>query len=242
MHVKKWIRWCWVLCCLWISPLYAQPLVCALANGFPPYQFQEQGRPAGFDVEVIQLIAKRTGLDIQLRQDKWDDVINFLRFGKIDCVIGMEINALRARYFDFTVEYYKRRDVVFVRADNPNVSRVEDLFGRVISGDRHSFVETYWRELGMIQKIRVMQPESKEKAMQLLLEGRTEAAIMPRGVGVYLAKKMNFKVRVLDSPDPGSPVAIAVKKGNVTLQAMLNHGLKSLVKDGEIDRLYRQWF
>lgn len=242
MLVTRWVRWCLVLCFAWVSPVYAQTLVCGLATGFPPYQFQEQDRPAGFDVEVIRLIAKRTGLDIQLRQDKWDDVINFLRFGKIDCVIGMEINPLRTRYFDFTVDYYKRHDVVFVRADNPNVNRVEDLFSRVISGDRHSFVETYWRGLGIIQKMRVMQPESKEKAMQLLFDGRTEAAIMPRGVGVYLAKKLNLKVRILDSPDPGSPVAIAVKKGNVALQAMLNHGLQSLIKDGEIDRLYRQWF
>ncbi|WNO10643.1 transporter substrate-binding domain-containing protein [Teredinibacter sp. KSP-S5-2] len=220
----------------------ADDLVCGIANGFPPYQYQSLGVVSGFDADVLRLVVSRTNKNLKFAPGKWDDVINYLRIGKVDCISGMEINELRKKYFDFTTEYYHRYDVVFVRADDDSIKTIDDLYGKKITGDRHSFVENYWKNKGIKEHIRIKQTGTKEQAMELLYQKDTVAAIMPKAVGLYLAKQLGFSVKVLENPDPGSPVAIAVKKGNASLLQSLDSSLRALIEEGEIERLYLQWF
>lgn len=222
--------------------VYSNELVCGIATGYPPYQFQENGIVTGFDADVARLVFRRLDMKFRFMQEKWDDVFALLRLGEIDLIVGMEINDARKPFFEFSKEYYHRHDVVFTRADNKEIKKVEDLYEQIITGDRHSSVEIIWQKKGIKEKIRIMETESKEKSMKLLYEGKTKAAIMPEAVGYYLAKQMGLNVKILDSPDPGSPVAIAVKKNNTDLIRILDKALQELIAEGEIDKLYKKWF
>ena len=53
---------------------------------------------------------------------------------------------------------------------------------------------------------------------------------------------MNIKVKILAEAEQGTPVAIAVKKGNLQLLNMLEKRLQALVKEGEISKLHQAWF
>lgn len=65
---------------------------------------------------------------------------------------------------------------------------------------------------------------------------------MPKAVGLYLAQQMGIEVKILDNPDPGSPVAFAVKRGNHQLLVQIDEALEALISEGEIQRLYEKWF
>ena len=201
----------------------------------------EDGKPAGFDVDVARAVCARLGKEALFEQRNWDDVVSMLLFGRIDLVAGMEVNAFRFDYFEFSIPYAKRHDAVFVPA-NSTVNSVQDLFGRVITGDRHSFVELHWKEMGIYQNIRVMQTGTKQESMALLAQGKTAAAIMPLEVGWFLAEEQGFPIRVLSSPDPGSDVAIALRKGQHELLPIINEALREMQADGELEALERKWF
>ncbi|SFM16078.1 polar amino acid transport system substrate-binding protein/cystine transport system substrate-binding protein [Desulfomicrobium norvegicum] len=230
-----------IICLGSVSGLAQESLTCGVAIGFPPYQFAIDDEPAGFDVDVAKAVCARLGVAARFKQGKWDDVINMLLFDRIDMVVGMEVNAFRHGYFEFSTPYATRHDVVFVLA-NSTVSRVEDLFGLVITGDRHSFVELRWKEVGIHQKIRIMQTGSKEESMDLLARGETAAAIMPLEVGKYLAALRGLEIRTLINPDPGSDVAIALRKGHPELLSRINGALRDLQAEGKLDALARKWF
>lgn len=232
---------CSVLC-LFSNIAYPKNYVCGVALGFPPYQFQRHGQPKGFDIDVIKVIAKRRGMNLIFLQDDWDLVVNKLRFGEIDFIAGMEVNEIRKRLFDFTPPYYHRYDVVFIKEDDMDTKTIEDLYNQIITGDRHSFIERDWQKKGINNKIRIMQTDNKRESMKLLRSGKTKAAIMPEAVGKYLAKQMGFKIKILVNPDPGSPVAIAVKKGNQDVLNELDTALQDLMKDDEIKALHNKWF
>lgn len=221
---------------------YPKNYVCGIASGFPPYQFQKNGHARGFDADLAKLIAKQLNIKIDFLQDDWDHVVNKLRFGKIDFISGMEVNELRKKLFDFTHPYYHRYDVVFIKEDDKKIHRVEDLYNEIITGDRHSFIELYWQKKGIKNNFRIMQTQTKRKSMELLHSGKTRAAIMPKAVGHYLARQMGVNIRILINPDPGSPVAIAVKKGNKELLERLNTALQKLISDGEINAIQNKWF
>ncbi|QDF74778.1 MULTISPECIES: transporter substrate-binding domain-containing protein [Shewanella] len=233
-----------LLLCLSLTALAQQtpPTRCGVATGFPPYQFSLNGETTGFDADVARLIFKRLSLPFQFRQQAWDLVFNELRFGDIEVIAGMEVNALRAKFFEFTQPYYHRYDVIFILEDNQQITKLEDLHNEFVSGDRHSYIETHWKELGTLYDFRIIGTQSKEKSMQMLKEGRIQAAIMPKAVGFYLARQMGIKVKILDNPDPGSPVAFAVKRGNQALLTQIDTALGILIAEGEIQRLYEKWF
>ncbi len=220
----------------------ADELVCGIATGFPPYQFREGGEVTGFDADVVRLVLNQLEEEGAFYQDSWDDVVGKLRYGNIDFIAGMEISGVRKKVFEFSTVYYHRYTVIFVRADNSDIRSVEDLYKKVITGDRHSFIESHWEKLRIKGRIRIRQMESKERAMELLFQGETQAAIMPRAVGLYLAEKMGLRVKILDGFDPGSPVAMAVKKGNSQLLQKIDRIIKELMEKGEIDKLYARWF
>ncbi|UTF49171.1 transporter substrate-binding domain-containing protein [Desulfomicrobium sp. ZS1] len=221
--------------------LAQEHMTCGVATGFPPYQFAIDGEPAGFDVDVAKAVCARLDASARFEQGEWDNVVSMLLFGRIDMVVGMEVNTFRHEYFEFSTPYAKRHDVVFVSA-NSTVTSVEDLFGLIITGDRHSFVELLWKKEGIHHKIRIMQAKTKEDSMDLLARGETTAAIMPLEVGKYLAKQRGLKIRVLMSPDPGSEVAIALRKGQPELLKRINEALLEMQTDGELSALSRKWF
>ena len=227
-----------------LSPVHAMAgdeLRCGVASGFPPYQFSQDGEPAGFDVDVARAVCGRLGLTPRFEQGDWDNIVNLLRFGNLDVIVGMEVNAFRGELFDFSAPYSTRHDAVFVLA-NSSASREEDLFGGVVTGDRHSFVELHWQERGIHRNIRVTQTGTKAEAMQSLADGRSLAAIMPLEVGRHLARERGLAVRVLLEPDPGSDVAIALPKDRPELRQRLNEALEALRTSGELESLARKWF
>ena len=219
----------------------AAELRCGIALGFPPYQYREQHQAQGFDADVARLVMARLGKPCEFVQDEWNQVFNQLRFGKLDLIVGMEMNALRQRYFAFTEPYYSRESVIFVGAGS-GISALEQLQGLIVSGDRSGLIEQDWLRQGIRQQFRVLELETKAEAMQQLKDGAVQAAIMPLEVGIVLAKSLQVEVRVLAKPQLGSPVAIAVRKGDQELLHQLDLALHQLILEGEIDKLHQRWF
>lgn len=213
---------------------------CGVATGFPPYQFVDtNGKPAGLDIEVAEMVFKAAGLKVQFVQDKWENILfNLIHNHKeIDMICGIEITPERMKRLDFSTTYFKRRTVMFVLKDGP-VKKLDDLYGKIVAGDLHSSFE---KKLGpKVDKIRITKTGSKEESFQKLKDKSVMAVIAPLEVGLYLSKKLNIQVHVFDENDPGTAVSIAVKKGHDKILSALNTSLKKLIENGEIGRILKK--
>lgn len=218
--------------------------ICGVSDGFPPYQFKSmQGVADGFDIEVLKLISNKTGDKFSFYQANWDNVVsNLAHTKKLDCAVGMEITDIRVKLFDFTVPYYYRHTAIFVLSTNIYIKSVADLIGNKVAGDRHSDLEKHLELTELKNSIRLRQTASKEASMNLLKNAEVEAVIAPKEVGLYLAQMLDMNVSIIEEFKQGSPVGIAVKKGNTSMLNTLNKALNELIENGDIDNLYRQWF
>lgn len=213
-------------------------LRCGISIGYPPYQYNDKlGNPAGIDYQVAKLVFKTAGKKIKFVQRDWASLLSsiFHNTGEIDLLCGAEINDERKKYLDFSEPFYNRHIVIFTLKNSP-VYKVSDLYGKIITGDRDSFLE---KHLGKrIEDIRVMKTTSKEESFQKLKNGSVVAVIAPREVGYYFARELKLKVRIIaGNDDPGSPVAFGVRKGNVELLKMINHSLHQLRNNGSIAKI-----
>ncbi|WP_338667320.1 transporter substrate-binding domain-containing protein [Pseudodesulfovibrio methanolicus] len=213
-----------------------------MARGYPPYQFLDaMGEPAGLDIEVAGLVFARMGVECRMVPGDWDDVVASLRLGRLDCVCGMEINRDREHFFAFTTPYYSRKVVIFVRRDGAGLGTVEDLVGKAVAGDRHSFAEHYLKQRGLLNAIRIVRTKSKEQSMRMLKDGKVVAVIAPLAVGQLLAKRQGVPVRVIDVGDPGSPVGFAVETGNDVLLEKLEKAIEELKREGALQPVLDRW-
>lgn len=224
-----------------ISSGTSYAVTCGTANGFPPFQFDDKGKPTGIDVDILRQSIDEVGGKLDLRQKKWDDVVALLRLGEIDCVAGMEINEPRLKMFDFTKPIYKRRNALFVLRESATLNSVEDLLHKKIAGDRQSFLEQLFEEKKLLNKTRLIRTPSKFASMEMLKKKEVDAVIAPFEVGHYLANELGVKVRVIDDLDPGTPVGIAVKKGDTKLLERLNRGLETLLKRDAFKKIFEKW-
>lgn len=223
-------------------PGAAQILRAGVATGFPPYQFAENGRPAGLDVELAEAIAKEAGFQLVWTQDRWDELTSLLRLSNdLDLLTGMEQTGERERAFLFTKPLYQRRNLLFVLVQGPRITRLEDLDARKVARDRDAFSDELLSSKGLKNGIRLVRTDSKEAAFAELAAGRVDAAFMPEAVGWTLARQAGVAVRTVDLGDPGTPVGLAFRRDHGALVERMNMAISRLEKNGVLGRIYDRY-
>lgn len=208
---------------------------------YPPYEFiNERGEPDGFNVELFRELAKELHLNYKLELEPWDQVRPKLENKEIDVITGMMISEERARKVLFGIPHSIITPGLFTRKSD-YINSLEDLIGKQIivqSGDR---MHDYLIENNITSNIIPVQTQMD--ALQLLNEGKYDAALIGNYQGSFLIKKMKLKnltVKTIDI-DP-QKYALAVNLDNEELLSLLNTGLYQLKANGTFDKLYEKWF
>lgn len=229
-----------LLICLLLSSLTLakeRQIVCAMAVGFPPFQFVENDSPAGIDVEILNAIVQKTHFKIKIVQMHWSDVISKFNFtDDIDCIWGIERGPERDRRFLFSDTLYARSSTLFTLKDS-KMKTIKSLKGHFVGADEDSHLN---HEL-IKSSIRLKKFKTKEESIEGLIKNEISAAIMPRYVGHHLAKKYKIELYEIKVSSHPSEVSIAFKKRDTVL---LNEFNKLLNRDDikfEIIKILERW-
>ena len=211
-------------------------------NNYPPYEFlDENGRPAGYNVELTRAIAKETGLDVEIRLGPWAEIRRDLENGKIDAVQGMFYSHQRDLTFDFTPPHLVNHCVSVIRQkDGEPPAHLSELAGKRIVVQKGDIMHDFALENGL--KDQLTPVESQEDALQQLSEGRHDCALVSRLTALYWIKELGLKnLKVGRSPFLSPDYCFAVPNSNKALLAQLSEGLKVLDESGEYRRIYEKW-
>jgi len=222
--------------------LSAQPVKAGIATGFPPYQFVQDGHPAGLDHDLAEAIAKEAGVTLLWTQGPWDDLTATLRLtADLDILVGMEKSGDRKTLFLLGRTLYTRRNLLFVLEKSSLIRRLEDLSTLPVARDRDAFSDELLADKGLAADIRLVRTETKEAAFAALVDGSVVAAFMPEAVGWTLARQSGVMVRTLDFGDPGTPVGLAFRKGQEALVQKFDKAAERLEKRGDLKILRERW-
>jgi len=211
--------------------------------GFPPFGFVDKdGKPAGFDVEAVNWIAKEMGFTVKHQPTDWDGIIPALNAGKIDFIAsGMSATAERAKIVNFTIPYYSVTQVLVVRGDD-KMSLDEFLkSGRKIGVQRGTNTAKLVGELKAAgANIEIVQYDSTDLAMQDLPIGRIDGSGMDSSIAFEVMKGTDYKLCGTFDAAPEN-YAYAVRKADKELLETLNAGLKKLMADPYWEELKNKW-
>jgi PAS domain S-box-containing protein len=122
---------------------------------WPPFDFVENGLPAGLAIDVMKLIAKKSGLKLSFVNGySFAELLNKLKNKEIDLMPALLVNSERKNFILFTEPYFINRTVIVTREGDKNTETLDDLSGRkvaIVSGYSYeSFVRTSFPQLEIV--------------------------------------------------------------------------------------------
>ncbi|MBZ5487435.1 transporter substrate-binding domain-containing protein [Halomonas aquamarina] len=211
---------------------------------FVPFEMldQETGEMVGFDMDIINEIAERAGFEVNLTTMEFSGIIPAVQTGSQEIAIaGITITDERAQIVDFTDPYYDSGLQIIVRADNEDVSSLEDLkdlsIATKIGSTSHDFLQ---QELGEDADI-TPYPGSADMYMALL--GRNVDAVLydAPNVAYFTQTRGEGRTKVVGPLYEGQQYGIAFHKGSEWVEPA-NEALAAMREDGTYDEIYTKWF
>ena len=219
-----------------------RPILVGGDRNFPPYEFlDENGRPAGYNVDLTRAIAREMGLNIEIRLGRWPERMDALKAGNIDVMQGMFYSPGRDLHFDFTPAHTVSHYVAVVRkGEGPAPETIEALEGKRIVVESGDIMHDFILEHGLENQTTAV--DDPEEALRELAEGEHDCALTLRVTALFLMEKHGgFNLVPAQKPLLAPEYCYAAAKGQKALLAQFSEGLKALENSGEYRRIYEKW-
>ncbi|EST22358.1 transporter substrate-binding domain-containing protein [Streptomyces roseochromogenus] len=210
---------------------------------YPPFQSEINGKVQGFDVSLIDLVAKDLGVKQQILDTPFENFKTgaFLNSGQCDlAAAGMTITAERKKNVDFSDPYFEATQAVLVdRSSGVNSLADVKAKGKKLGAQAQTTGEDYARSKGFDP----VSFASSDAVLNGLRTGQVQAVIIDYPVVQgWLKDKANAdKFKVVDNLKTGEQYGFTVKKGNKALLDAVNKALKGAKADGTYKKIYEQW-
>ncbi len=207
---------------------------------FPPMEFVDNGKRTGFDIELMEAIAKNMG-----KQIEWIDIdFKGLIPGLISKRFDMAVSAIyitdeRKKVVDFSDPYYAGGLVVMVKDNNAAIKKLTDLDGKKVSVQVGTKSVSYLAE--KFPKVQRVEVEKNQEMFNLVDIGRADAAVTGKPAA-YQYVRTRGGLRVLDEQLTTEEYGMALRKDTPELTKAVNASIAKLKADGTYAAIVKKWF
>ena len=202
------------------------------SDTYPPYIYlNNDGVPAGIDVEIATEAFRRMGYAAQFEPIDWEQKTDLVESGTIDCIWGCFSMDGREEAYRWAGPYMVSRQVVAVDADS-SIRTLSDLAGKpeelFLSGSDPRIPQT----------VEVFSIEDRNVQYAMMACGYVDAiAAHETGILQYM-KDNSVEFRILEEPLLVTGLGIAFAKNDSRgLDTQLNAVLAQMRTDGTLERI-----
>ena len=208
---------------------------------FAPFEFVKDGNKTGFDVELVEAIAKEIGA----KRVDWVDIdfkglIPGMLANRFDMISSaMYITEAREKVVSFSEPYYPGGLVVMVKADNAAIKTPADLDGKTVAVQIGTKSASYLPQ--HFPNAKVIEVETNAEMFAQVETGRADATVTGKPAAKLYAQN-HPTVKVLPEQVTVEEYGFAFRKENPELLAAVNTAIAKLKSDGTYDKLVDKWF
>lgn len=210
---------------------------------YPPFQFEQGGKVVGFDVALVDLVAKNLKVEQKILDTPFENFKTgaFLNSGECDlAAAGMTITDERKKNVDFSVPYFDATQALLATKKSGVTSLADaKAKGAKLGAQAETTGESYAKSQGFDP----VAFESSDAVLNGLRTGQVDAVVIDYPVVQgWLKDKANAGAFALgQNIETGEQYGFTVKKGNDKLLAAIDKAITDAKADGTYDKLYRQW-
>ena len=210
-------------------------LVLGTSADYAPFEFHTEingtDTIVGFDISIAQYMAEQLGVELEIVDMSFDNLLISLNKGDFDIVLAaMSSNEERAKAVDFSNEYYLSNNVILVQKQNADkYTTKESLQGVSMAAQKGTVCETRAKELAgessVVSLVKVQDMVSE------LLSGKVEAVLLDKPVasGYVIMQDSLEMVDIGLVAEEG--MSVAMKKDSAGLTELVNCMLSQLTEE-----------
>ncbi len=214
----------------------AGKLTVATSPDFPPFESLEDNKVVGIEVDIMALVAKELGVEIEFVQMDFDSVLVGIQSAKYDCAMsGITVTPAREKNMRFTTPYYNAAQVIVVKADSA-VKGKADLADKTVSVQTGTTAESGCQD----ENIEYQAYNANADAKAALTTGKVDAWVVDNLTAMQMVEEGDGLV-ILEEKMTEEPYAFAFAYGSEDLVAEINTVLNKLIEDGTIAKIFENY-
>jgi len=212
-----------------------------------PFDFMDNGKPSGFSVEYLNLVAKKAGLQVEFVSDRWNDLLQGGYNKTIDLLNCIDRTPERKKNLLFTKPYFQSHLVVFVRSDEASHTFEEFLEKRiaVIDGSsQHRALRDRFPDIELITG------KSSEEILKAVSLDQADGAIVWLPVGNYQIRekfianvepRISIQLSEIFSGSVSHSIGFAARNDWPELVSILEKAMAAISRE-ELNDLIDKWY
>jgi len=203
-------------------------------RAWAPFDFSEDGIHRGVSADFLALIAKRTGLKIQVELGEWREVLQRVKEKELEGFSAITQNRQREEYLKFSTPYIHVESGIVVKNSAQNIHNIHALEGKKIGVVRGTHLEKWVHE--NYPKIALELVDTDEEGVNAVSSGKIDAYLGYIAVINYIRQtKRITDLKILSTLDLDTTnLAFGIRKDKPELYSIIQKALESI---SEVERL-----
>lgn len=213
----------------------------ATEAAYPPFEVmnEQTNQPEGFDIDLMNEIAKKANLEVEYQNTPFDAVLTGIATCQFDAAISaITITEERKEKIGFSNPYINAGQITTVRLDNTDIKGPADLKGKTIGVQLNT---TGQIEVEKIEGVTVKPYDTVDLAFLDLQNGQVDAVVADYPTTLNFINRNKDKLKTTGEVFTEESYGIAVCKTNTELLDKFNKALAELEKEGFIKKLEEKW-
>ncbi|HNX72851.1 MAG TPA: basic amino acid ABC transporter substrate-binding protein [Spirochaetales bacterium] len=218
-------------------------VVVATDATWPPMEYVDENKNlVGFDIDLINEVAKAANFQVEIKNTAWDGIFAGLAAGDYQVVASsVTITDERKQTMDFSDPYVNAGQVLVVRKDTTGVTTLADMVGKNVGAQIGT---TGAIEIGKVEGVNLKTYDEVGLAFQDLVNGNIDGVVADSPIAANFAlQNATYKdaLMIVGQPFTDEYLGFAVKKGDTATLKLLNDGLAKVKSSGKLDELVAKW-
>lgn len=203
--------------------------MCVDPDWIPFEHITGEGRHEGIAADLVQLVAQRVGLNIELYPVKdWDESLVASKSGRCQIMSFLNQTPARDQWLIFTTPIFHDPNIIITREEHPYIGDLSGIADESVALPRGTMVaERISREY---PNLRLLLTGSEDESVAMVSERRADMTIRSLIVAAYAIRKEGlFNLKIAGQiPEYTNQLRIGVLKNETLLRDILDKGVRTI--------------
>jgi glutamine transport system substrate-binding protein len=211
---------------------------------FAPFEYMKKGNVVGFDVDLLNAVAKEAGYKVDIKNTGWDAMLAGVQGSDLDIgMAGITVNKDRLQTYDFSNPYFESTNMIVMKKGT-SIKNANDLIGKKVGVQNGTTGQSAAESILGKNNKNISKYETTAMAFMSLENGDVDAVVNDNTVvNEYVKNNKDKNVVSIEDREhfKSEFYGIMFPKGS-NLKPKFDKALTKVLGDGTYEKLYKKWF
>jgi len=206
---------------------------------YPPMEYRnEDNELVGFDIDLAKALGEELGVPVEFTSSSWEGIFTGLTAKQYDVIISsVSMTTDRMATMDYSNPYLANGQVIVVKTGNTSINSKADLAGKKVGVQIATTSDTATTKQLETMEFELTQYNDIISCFTALKIGAIDCIVVDMAVAIEYCSNAPEDYTTTTTQLTNEPIAVALQKGDITLQEAINAALVTLSDNGTLTKI-----